>query len=113
MVRWSRLSVAVAAAWVALLATMPAGRAWGADGHRVIALLADRALQQSDPRGHAKILALLAFPTRAGKDQTEPCSTIVLYKVGPDYETRALAAIRQQLAEAGVRLARMLRDNIK
>ena len=52
-----------------------------------------------------------SFPARPG--QTETCPSADLYKVGPDYETKALAAVRLQLAKAGVRLARVLRDNLK
>lgn len=43
----------------------------------------------------------------------QPCPTVNLYHVGPDYETKALAAVRTQLAKAGVRLAAALRDNFK
>ena len=49
------------------------------------------------------------FPAAKG----EPCPTVNLYRVGPDYETKALAAVRTQLAKAGVRLAAALRDNFK
>jgi hypothetical protein len=49
------------------------------------------------------------FPAAKG----EPCPTVNLYHVGPDYETKALAAVRTQLAKAGVRLAAVLRDNFK
>jgi hypothetical protein len=52
-----------------------------------------------------------AFPAKQG--QTEKCPSVDLYRVGPDYETKALAAVRQQLAKAGVRLARILRDGFK
>jgi nuclease S1 len=51
-----------------------------------------------------------AFPARKG--QKEACPAVALYRVGPDYETRALAAVKQQLGKAGVRLARVLRDNL-
>jgi nuclease S1 len=52
-----------------------------------------------------------SFPPRAG--QAETCAAADLYQVGPDYETKALAAVRLQLAKAGVRLARVLRDSLK
>jgi hypothetical protein len=52
---------------VAALCAMPvlfgmphAGYAWSADGHRIIALIADRVLQQSNPAARAKLLTLLA-----------------------------------------------------
>jgi hypothetical protein len=51
------------------------------------------------------------FPAKKG--QTEPCPSVALYKVGPEYETKALAAVKTQLAKAGVRLARLLRDGFK
>jgi hypothetical protein len=49
----------------------------------------------------------------AKKGQAEPCPSAALYRVGPEYETKALAAVKTQLAKAGVRLARVLRDNFK
>jgi hypothetical protein len=52
-----------------------------------------------------------SFPPRPG--QTESCAAADLYRVAPDYETKALAAVRQQLAKAGLRLARVLRDSLK
>src|SRR5712691_7343404 len=51
------------------------------------------------------------FPARAG--QTETCASADLYRVSPEYETKALAAVRLQLAKAGLRLARVLRDSVK
>jgi len=52
-----------------------------------------------------------SFPAKKG--QAERCPSVDLYRVGPDYETKALAAVKTQLAKAGVRLARMLRDSFK
>ncbi len=52
-----------------------------------------------------------SFPT--GKGSAESCPSASLYRVGPDYETKALAAVKTQLAKAGVRLARVLRDGVK
>jgi hypothetical protein len=51
------------------------------------------------------------FPARKG--ETEPCPSVALYRVGPEYESNALAAVQTQLAKGGVRLARMLRDTFK
>jgi hypothetical protein len=51
------------------------------------------------------------FPARKG--ETEPCPSVALYRVGPEYESQALAAVKTQLAKGGVRLARMLRDAFK
>lgn len=36
-----------------------------------------------------------------------------LYKVGPDYETAALAAVKEQLTKGGVRLSVVLRQSLK
>jgi hypothetical protein len=47
------------------------------------------------------------------KAQQESCPSIDLYAVGPDYETKALAAVKTQLAKAGARLARVLRESLK
>ncbi len=52
-----------------------------------------------------------SFP--ASKGQPEPCPSVALYRVDPDYETKALAAVKQQLAKAGLRLASVLRDGFK
>lgn len=51
------------------------------------------------------------FPPAKG--EAEACPSIDLYKVEPEYETKALAAVRTQLAKAGLRLARVLRDSLK
>src|SRR5690242_6900421 len=50
----------VAAAAIALLLPLGPALAWGLEGHRVVALVADRLLQQSDPAVRAKVQALLA-----------------------------------------------------
>jgi hypothetical protein len=52
-----------------------------------------------------------SFPGKKG--QTETCPSVDIYRVGPDYETKALDAVKQQFAKAGVRLAFMLRDGFK
>src|SRR5712691_11004524 len=69
MGRWIGAVGFVAAAIAALLLPMRASLAWGPEGHRVIALIADRALQQSDPDVRTKILAVLA--TDKGKGLTK------------------------------------------
>ena len=51
------------------------------------------------------------FPS--GRDDGASCSTVDLYRVSPDYETKALAAVKTQLAKAGLRLERVLRDSLK
>ena len=52
-----------------------------------------------------------SFPPPAG--QIAACAEADLYRVGPEYETKALAAVKTQLAKAGLRLARVLRDSLK
>ena len=52
-----------------------------------------------------------AFP--GGRGEQEGCGEAALYKVSLDYETKLLAAARQQLAKAGIRLAQALRDSFK
>ena len=53
------------------------------------------------------------FQFPATKGQAEPCPLLTLYRVGPEYEAKAFAAVKMQLAKAGVRLARLLRDGFK
>jgi hypothetical protein len=50
------------------------------------------------------------FPERRGETG---CASVPLYRVGSDYETKALAAAKTQLAKAGTRLARVLAENLK
>jgi hypothetical protein len=52
-----------------------------------------------------------SFPPPAG--QIAACAEADLYRVGPEYETKALAAVKTQLAKAGLRLAQVLRDSLK
>ena len=47
------------------------------------------------------------------KSEANGCAEVALYKVGADYETEALAAVKQQLAKGGLRLAQVLRDSFK
>jgi hypothetical protein len=47
-----------------------------------------------------------------GNSESESCEA-ALYQVGADYETKALAAVKQQLAKGGIRLAQVLRDSFK
>jgi hypothetical protein len=49
----------------------------------------------------------------AGKGESDACGEVDLYRVGADYETKALAAVKQQLAKAGDRLAFLLRGAFK
>src|SRR5438105_8408310 len=48
-----------------------------------------------------------------GKAEADGCGEVVLYRVGADYETKALAAVKQQLTKGGLRLAQLLRDSFK
>ena len=45
--------------------------------------------------------------------EQEGCAEVALYRAGADYETRALATVKQQLAKSGIRLAQVLRDSFK
>jgi hypothetical protein len=45
-----------------------------------------------------------------GKDS---CGAISVYRIDSAYQDRAIAAVRQQLAKAGVRLAFLLRENVR
>jgi nuclease S1 len=49
----------------------------------------------------------------ARKGEKETCGTAVVYRVDAAYQERAITAVRQQLAKAGVRLAFLLRLNVK
>jgi S1/P1 Nuclease len=49
-------------------------------------------------------------PSRGEKDS---CSAVMVYRIDAAYRDRAVAAVRQQLAKAGVRLAFLLRENIE
>ena len=49
----------------------------------------------------------------ARKGQETACASAPLYRVGPEYETKALAAVKAQLAKAGIRLAAVLRDGFR
>jgi hypothetical protein len=61
--------------------------------------------------GDTKPAGKYTFP--AGKGESDSCGEVDLYRVGPDYEIKALAAVKQQLAKAGDRLALILRDSFK
>jgi hypothetical protein len=53
------------------------------------------------------------FAFQAQKGQKEECASIALYRLDKAYQDRATAAIKEQLAKAGVRLAALLRDSLK
>lgn len=52
-----------------------------------------------------------AFPVRKGEN--DPCGAVPLHSVDTTYRDRALAAAKEQLAKAGVRLAFLLRENLQ
>jgi len=52
-----------------------------------------------------------AFPMRKGEN--DPCGPVTVHGVDPTYRDRALAAVKEQLAKAGVRLAFLLRENLQ
>ena len=67
--------------------------------------------------------AAYSYPSDAGrrqtrrrgarKGETDSCGAVTVYRVDAAYRDRAIAAVRQQLAKAGVRLAFVLRLNVK
>jgi S1/P1 Nuclease len=52
-----------------------------------------------------------ALSSRRGEN--ESCGAVPVYRLDEAYQERALAAVRQQLAKAGVRLAFLLRENVR
>ena len=52
-----------------------------------------------------------SFPVRKG--ETDVCGPVSLYRLDPGYRSRAVAAVKEQLAKAGVRLAALLRENLQ
>jgi hypothetical protein len=51
------------------------------------------------------------FPTQKG--EKDSCGPIAVYRLDPAYHDRAVAAVKEQLGKAGVRLAFLLRENLK
>jgi hypothetical protein len=52
-----------------------------------------------------------ALPARRGEE--DACGAVPVYRVDAAYRDRAVAAVREQLAKAGVRLAFLLRENLQ
>jgi len=52
-----------------------------------------------------------SFPVRKG--ETDGCGPVPLHRLDVPYRDRAVAAVKEQLAKAGVRLAALLRDNLQ
>ncbi|MBV8504307.1 MAG: S1/P1 Nuclease [Alphaproteobacteria bacterium] len=55
--------------------------------------------------------AQFTFPTRKG--EADACGPVPLHRLDARYHDRAVAAVKEQLAKAGVRLAALLRDNMQ
>ncbi len=55
--------------------------------------------------------AKYVFPVRKG--EKDPCGPVPLYRVDAGYREHALAAVKEQLAKAGVRLTTLLRENLQ
>ena len=51
------------------------------------------------------------FPVRKG--ETDACGPVPLHRLDARYRDRAVAAVKEQLAKAGVRLAALLRDSLQ
>lgn len=51
------------------------------------------------------------FPMKKG--EKDPCGPVPVYRVDAGYRERAIAAIKEQLTKAGIRLAALLRDNLQ
>ena len=98
----ARIAAAVPAAQGAKWATGNA-QAWAQETYEV-AKTVTYAFATEQPTGKTDLPA---------KGQAAACAAVPLYRVGPDYETKALAAVKEQLARAGVRLALVLRDSLK
>jgi nuclease S1 len=49
----------------------------------------------------------------AGREAGAACAAVPVWRVGGDYETKALAAVKKQLEKGGVRLARILSFNLR
>jgi S1/P1 Nuclease len=52
-----------------------------------------------------------SFPMPKG--EKDPCGPVPLYHIDKGYQDRAIATVKEQLAKAGVRLAFLLRENLK
>jgi hypothetical protein len=78
--------------------------AWAYESHE-IAKTATYSFAAEQPVGNH------VFPAKKGQESA--CPSAPLYRVGADYETKAQAAVRTQLAKAGLRLAAVLRDSFK
>jgi hypothetical protein len=55
--------------------------------------------------------AKYSFPVKKG--EKDPCGPVPVYRLDAGYRERAVAAVREQLAKAGVRLAALLQEALK
>jgi hypothetical protein len=53
------------------------------------------------------------FTFPAPKGERDPCGPVPVYRLDNGYHDRAIAAVKEQLAKAGVRLASLLRETLK
>ena len=53
------------------------------------------------------------FRSSEQKGESKPCGPVDVHNLDANYQNRAMATIREQLAKAGVRLASLLRENLK
>ena len=57
--------------------------------------------------------AAVKYTFAARKGETDPCGPVPVYQVDAGYRERAVAAVKEQLAKGGVRLAFLLRENLQ
>lgn len=97
-----------------LAAEIPAGEARGwAEGTPETWVRESFELAKSVAYGFGADQAAGSYQFPGKKGPAEPCQSIALYRVGPEYEAKAFAAVKTQLAKSGVRLARLLRDGFR
>jgi hypothetical protein len=53
----------------------------------------------------------ITFPVKKG--EPDPCGPVPLHRLDARYRDRAVSAVKEQLAKAGVRLAALLRDSLQ
>jgi hypothetical protein len=81
---------------------------WALESHRVA-----KEITYSFVKDVAKdaVASKNAFPVRKG--ESDPCGPVPVYRIDAAYRDRAVAAVKEQLAKAGVRLAFLLRENLQ
>ena len=89
------LAAIIGAACAALLLPTQPARAWGPEGHRAVALIADHLLQRSAPAAHKKLLAILATDRSGRVARTDIASEAiwadVLREQSPEARTATTA----------------------